>query len=220
MAIAAGCNKSNRPILYTSPDAQIIRHIVGMTKPDPTLTGLPVFMRHDVEKSDMGYAIGDRRTADPIAWLCAILAGPPCSTVLMLRMIRCTKCDATDEPAYFWPKSSLVRLYQLFVRLTNNLIYRRFSMVVPVLKTTLRANVELDGDSTRHVSLVGTLSESDLPYLLNDARLLAEYTLLRFPVGHLHEHLRTCRNDVACAIARSNPNNVQSHPIGLFRWRY
>jgi len=44
-----------------------------MTKPDLTLTRIAAqFTRHGVEKSGKGYAIVDRRTADPIARLCPI----------------------------------------------------------------------------------------------------------------------------------------------------
>ena len=44
-----------------------------MTKPDPTLALIAArFTRYDVEKSGKGYAIVDRRTANPIARLCPI----------------------------------------------------------------------------------------------------------------------------------------------------
>jgi hypothetical protein len=44
-----------------------------MTKPDPTLAQIATrFARHDVEKSGKGYAIVDRRTANPVARLCPI----------------------------------------------------------------------------------------------------------------------------------------------------
>jgi hypothetical protein len=41
-----------------------------MTKPDPTLALIAAqFARHDVEKSDSGYTIVDRRTSNPVARL-------------------------------------------------------------------------------------------------------------------------------------------------------
>jgi hypothetical protein len=41
-----------------------------MTKPDPTLAQIAArFARYDVEKSGKGYAIVDRRTANPVARL-------------------------------------------------------------------------------------------------------------------------------------------------------
>ena len=44
-----------------------------MTKPDLTLARIAAqFTHHDVEKSGKGYAIVDRRTANPIARLCPI----------------------------------------------------------------------------------------------------------------------------------------------------
>jgi hypothetical protein len=44
-----------------------------MTKPDPTLAQIATrFAHHDVEKSGKGYAIVDRRTANPVARLCPI----------------------------------------------------------------------------------------------------------------------------------------------------
>src|SRR5215467_4236977 len=87
------------------------------------------------------------------------------------------------------------RSCQLCVRLTNSLIQRRFSMVVPVFETALRANVELDSDSTRHLALVGMLSEIDLALFLNHVRLLAENARLRFHLArHFLKHFCTSPN--------------------------
>jgi hypothetical protein len=92
-------------------------------------------------------------------------------------------------------------------------------MVVPVFETALWANVELDGDPTRHLSLVGALSEIDLALFLNDARLLAENARFRLHlIRHFAEHLRTCPNRAItlphqrasmCALAaRSDPKDI------------
>jgi len=44
-----------------------------MSKSDPTLALIAArFTRHAVEKSGKGYQIVDRRTANPVAWLCPI----------------------------------------------------------------------------------------------------------------------------------------------------
>jgi hypothetical protein len=71
------------------------------------------------------------------------------------------------------------RSRQLCVGKTNGLIQRPFSMVVPVFETALRANVELDGNATSHLSLVGMLPEIDLALFLDHVGLLAENAHLR-----------------------------------------
>ena len=117
------------------------------------------------------------------------------------------------------------RLCKFFVGLTNSLIECRFSVVVPVFETALRANVELDGNATQHLSLVGVLSEINLAIFLKDVRLLAENARLRFNLArHLVQHLRTYPNgaitlpqqraSTRAPAPRSGPKDIQRHPIG------
>src|SRR5262249_1954692 len=102
--------------------------------------------------------------------------------------------DELSAPQW-WSK---VRSSQLLVCLTNSLIYHRFSLVVPVLETTLWAKIKLDSDSTRNLSLVGVLSKVDLSTFLDHAPLLAENTRLRFHLTlHIPKHLCTCPNGSA-----------------------
>src|SRR5262252_4531835 len=102
-------------------------------------------------------------------------------------------------------------------------------MVVPVLETALWANVELDSNPTRHLSLVGMLAEIDLALFLDDMRLLAENARLRFHLArHFLKHLCTFSNGAITAStaglnvsspACSDPPTFRVIRLAL-RWRY
>ena len=75
--------------------------------------------------------------------------------------------------------------WQLVVLHTNSLFDDGFGYVVPLLETTLRADVHRNRDPTRHLSLVGPLTKSELLVLASQCSSAAKSTnLILAPARH------------------------------------